>query len=418
MNFRTPKDKIFDRCRVLSICCYIISFLIPVYGVAHSIDFHWGQGITMRLMGGLTILLGFHLSELIQFLIWLANPIYIWLLLVVTQNYSQDRDFIPSFGQKIWAVTSILFASLFFFNGNIITSESGAVEEITSFRLGYWMWWAAMVLLAVAILLQEKKVKRGTSWQKYIVAFVLLIFSMLNVGVFRLNNSSTNGIHPMTGKTYCGYYQTCQRIEVTFTSDYSLIAEISSTDFVGHGTEKYEGQFIYYPPYISPYWNGNSIDMKYALLDKDKDELIIYGLDATYYLYRSQVSEQGITNWPLLLHHEVEQNQNDYYDLPKDPKISGYGTNAQELRLPEGYHLTYQQIMERQLQKLHYDPEFCDCFTTFGREEDWLNYEDDSLQIVFERMNIQTKGKRVVGLRDYSVIPAFVYDKRKTRLLQ
>lgn len=220
----------------------------------------------------------------------------------------------------------------------------------------------------------------------------------------------------MTGKTYCGYYQTCQRIEVTFTSDYSLIAEISSTDFVGHGTEKYEGQFIYYPPYISTYWNGNSIDMKYALLDKDKDELIIYGQDATYYLYRSLVSEQGITNWPLLMHHEVEQNQNDYYVLPKDPKISDYGTNAQELRLPEGYHLTYQQIMERQLQKLHYDPEFCDCFTTFGREEDWLYYEDDSLQIVFERMYIQTKGKRVVGLRDYSVIPAFVYDKRKTRL--
>ena len=67
------------------------------------------------------------------------------------------------------------------------------------------------------------------------------------------------------------------------------------------------------------------------------------------------------------------------------------------------------------LQKLHYDPEFCDCFTTFGREEDWLNYEDDSLQIVFERMCIQTKGKRVVGLRDYSVIPEVIYDKRENQ---
>lgn len=44
-----------------------------------------------------------------------------------------------------------------------------------------------------------------------------------------------------------------------------------------------------------------------------------------------------------------------------------------------------------------------------------MTYEDDSLQIVFERMCIQTQGKRVIGFRDYSVIPEVIFDKRQKR---
>lgn len=415
MNFIPPKDKLFDRCRVLSICCYIISFQLPVYGLSNSIVLHWGQGITMGLMGGLTILLGFHLSELIQFLIWLANPMYIQLMLVVSHNYSRNKDFIPSLGQKLNAVASVVFASLFFINGKIITSESGVANEINTFHIGYWLWWSAMVLLAAALLLQEKKVKSGTSWQKYIVAFVLLIFTMLIIGGYRFTRPSSSGLNPMTGKTYSGPYETCKRIEVTFTSDYEMEAVVSSTDVVGHGTLVYSKHYYYIQPYVIADSFRNPIDMQYAIFNKESDQLIIYGRDATYYLSPTQIENQGITNWPLLAQHEVDQRQNDYYVLPKDSIIFSYATNAKELRLPEGYHLSYQQILERQLRKLHYDPESCDCFTTYGREEDWLHYEDDSLQIVFERMCIQTQGHRVVGLRDYSVIPEVIYDKRENQ---
>lgn len=418
MKCKLFSDKLFNRCWMLSLVSYAISFLLPVYGVANSIELHWGEGIGMALMGGLTIMLGYHVSEFVQFLIWLANPMYIQLMLVVAHNYSRNKDFLPTLGQKLWAVTCVLLASWFFFGGQIITSESGAVNEVTSFRLGYWMWWAAMVLLAAALLLQEKTVKPGSSWQYYLIAFVLLIFTMITVGGYRLSCSSTSRSYPMTGKTYSGYYKTCQRIEVSFTSDFTLLAVVSSTDFVGHGSERDDGHYTYHSPFIDAYWHGNTVDMQYALLDQDADELIIYGKEDTYYLRRKPIADQGVTNWPMLIHHLVDQSENEYYVLPQDSKTFGYGTNAQELRLPEGYHLSYQQILERQLQKMHYNREFNDCFTTYGREEDWLHYEDDSLQIVFERMCIQTQGHRVVGIRDYSVIPEVIYDKRKTRLQQ
>lgn len=54
---------------MLSLVSYAISFLLPVYGVANSIELHWGEGIGMALMGGLTIMLGYHVSEFVQFLI-------------------------------------------------------------------------------------------------------------------------------------------------------------------------------------------------------------------------------------------------------------------------------------------------------------------------------------------------------------
>lgn len=55
----------------------------------------------------------------------------------------------------------------------------------------------------------------------------------------------------------------------------------------------------------------------YALLDKDKDELIIYGWDNTYYLHRNQDAKQGVTNWTLLVHRVVKQNQSDNWDVLK-----------------------------------------------------------------------------------------------------
>lgn len=107
--------------------------------------------------------------------------------------------------------------------------------------------------------------------------------------------------------------------------------------------------------------------------------------------------------------------ENDYYIVGQDTLIHGYGTDAQQLRLPAGYHLTYDQIYQRQIKKIRLDKDGC-LPILYEQENKVLNYEDDSLQIVFSHLTFLTTGlNKPLGLMDYSAIPLVVYDKRKKR---
>ena len=59
----------------------------------------------------------------------------------------------------------------------------------------------------------------------------------------------------------------------------------------------------------------------------------------------------------------------------------------------------------------------CDKALVYEDSYDILNYEDDTLKIVFERMCVgfryDSNGKPRNCIRDYSVLPKIIYDKRK-----
>ena len=142
--------------------------------------------------------------------------------------------------------------------------------------------------------------------------------------------------------------------------------------------------------------------------------MIMYGADNTYYL--GQSNRENVVNHPMSYNERVIIPDNGYYVVDSDSLIDGYGTDVQQLRLPEGYHLTYAQIQERQIQKIGGLHEDGTLPILYHRENEVLNYEDDSLMMVFSRLCFETDGSNhLIGLKDYSVIPLIVYDKRRMR---
>lgn len=154
-DMKMHKDT-FRICWLLAILCYVVSFVMPVYNEVGDNALHWGQGVTMFFMGWLTILLGFTWSCISQFLVWMANPIFLRLLIAVTQRYNNNKEFLPTRGEILRAIVCVILGALFLVGGGIISDEGGGFHTISTYHIGYWLWWGAMVLFLVALLLKAR----------------------------------------------------------------------------------------------------------------------------------------------------------------------------------------------------------------------------------------------------------------------
>ncbi len=223
---------------------------------------------------------------------------------------------------------------------------------------------------------------------------------------------------PLNGLSFAGAYKTCEYIELTFYGTNNVSARITGTDlFGGCASDKIKGHYKYKAPYILIEWKG-SVDMSYIEYDTLGQQMIMYGANDTYYLDNKPIGQELTpVNYWSYFNENVKLTDNDYYIVERDSYINGYGTDAQRLRLPKGYTLTYDQIMKRQLQKIGGLKKDSILPITFGLENELLQYEDDTLKIVFSRLCFQTEGNnKLIGMRDYSIVPKIVYDKRKHKL--
>ncbi|GEM_PF-5715718 len=410
-------QKMYTRCSRLSILCYIVSFVLPVYST-HLDEVQFGQGIWMFLFGWFVI---FHRL----FFVWLSNPIFIILHCKVLLKNKRNEDFVSSLGMRIAAYLSVFFGILFFLVGEIIENEGGCVLPIKAFHIGYWMWEVSMILLAVALMaksVEQTIAYRIVGWYLRVasrISFIKKLLVAVSVAVvlelFALRGFLESNLPEgtLSGIEMNGSYQTCERIRLSFMADDKVVATISSVDFVGHFTKDVNGRYSYKPPYIFIEWDG-VVDMKYIYFDSVEKRMIMYGADKTYYL--GQPKRENVVNYPMSYNERVIIPDNDYCVVDHDSLIDGYGTDAQQLRLPDGYNLTYAQIQERQIRKIGGLHEDGTLPILYHRENQVLNYEDDSLMIVFSRLCFETDGSNhLIGLKDYSVIPLIVFDKRKMR---
>ena len=90
--------------------------------------------------------------------------------------------------------------------------------------------------------------------------FASAVYSLMLMVVICSCSSSEDGL---AGREYDGYYKTCERISIEFEKDSKVVAEISSTDFVGHFSDRVYGHYEYKHPYITINWTE---------VDSDNDE--------------------------------------------------------------------------------------------------------------------------------------------------
>jgi len=411
-------NKLFRYCWYGSVVCYILSFVPPVYSLRPD-DIQFGQGLFMLVWGWAP-------AGLFQFLAWFANPVYFILRVGVRTKTNSQGQFTSTRAMRFIASVIVVLGLFFFLDGKLINDEGGCPKKILTFHIGYWMWEASMVLLALALMAkseEESVAHRVVEVYlrltgkipvivKVLIAIALGILLEWNaMSSLRQKDNEEKG--PLFSMYFTGNYNCYEKIRVQFRGNNKVIATISSTDSVSYTSKEIVGRYTYDAPYVFVNWEEWFL-MKYMEYDSIGHRMIMYCNENTSCLYQYSRQEENITNHPFYYSERVIYPDNDYYIVDRDMRINAYGTNARELRLPEGYRLSYSQIFDHMMRKFNIEN---GRLTIFDECEDKvLKYEDDSLLIVFDRMNIvTTSSNEPLRIEDYSAVPMVVFDKRKKR---
>ncbi len=135
-----PKEERLHRFKV-----YILAISIVIYCVSFSFDAITyndfdGQkthsSFSLLIMGGLAILGG----GLFEWLVWLANPLYLLGLMYLVKVQKVSR---------IFSLISFILGLSFFNWTEILAAENGRTASIESFNMGYWLWILSLLVLAV-----------------------------------------------------------------------------------------------------------------------------------------------------------------------------------------------------------------------------------------------------------------------------
>ena len=115
--------------------------------------------------------------------------------------------------------------------------------------------------------------QKTTRYTKLHSRFASAVYSLtLMVAMCSCSSSEDS----LTGREYDGYYKTCERISIEFEKDSRVVAEISSTDFVGHFSDRVYGQYEYKHPYITINWTEvDSDNDEYKSVISSPDSIII-----------------------------------------------------------------------------------------------------------------------------------------------
>ena len=108
---------------------------------------------------------------------------------------------------------------------------------------------------------------------KFHSRFASAVYSLILLAAMCSCSSSEDGL---TGREYEGYYKTCERISIEFEKDSKVVVEISSTDFVGHFSDRLYGHYEYKHPYITINWTEvDSDNDEYKSIISSPDSIII-----------------------------------------------------------------------------------------------------------------------------------------------
>lgn len=88
----------------------------------------------------------------------------------------------------------------------------------------------------------------------FVIKYWWVFLCLVAVSLYSCDNNN------LTGKSYQGYYNACERIYIEFESNSQVEGEISSTDFVGRFTDYVRGHYEYKHPYIIITWTKADSD--------------------------------------------------------------------------------------------------------------------------------------------------------------
>lgn len=94
------------------------------------------SSLEVFLMGGTAILGG----GLFEWLVWMANPLYVIAILLFFSNLK---------GSMVFSVNSLIIAYSFMNWEEILAAENGRNAQIVSLGLGYWCWLASILILVL-----------------------------------------------------------------------------------------------------------------------------------------------------------------------------------------------------------------------------------------------------------------------------
>ena len=115
------------------------------------------------------------------------------------------------------------------------------------------------ILYSFFITLQKinKQINRNLAeyiMKHFVIKYWWVFLCLVAVSLYSCDNNN------LTGKSYQGYYNACERIYIEFESNSQVEGEISSTDFVGRFTDYVCGHYEYKHPYIIITWTKADSD--------------------------------------------------------------------------------------------------------------------------------------------------------------
>ncbi|MFC4687534.1 hypothetical protein ACFO4P_11375 [Epilithonimonas pallida] len=128
---------------IFSIIVFIISLFQPAFFIDREDSDAYSNSLFLLALGWMSFLGG----GFVPFIIWLANPIYIISIFLISKSFK--------FGiiTSLWSIfLAIIFANL----NSILTSESGSDSKITYLGLGYYLWISSFVILFISSVINLK----------------------------------------------------------------------------------------------------------------------------------------------------------------------------------------------------------------------------------------------------------------------
>ncbi|PXV68808.1 hypothetical protein CLV62_10172 [Dysgonomonas alginatilytica] len=131
-----------DKTKLCIILLSLIVFIASLTQTAFTYDDYDGvkthSSISLLIMGGIVVVGG----GLLEWFIWLANPLYLFGLFYF---YTNNR-------KCIYFLVSASILSLSFTTWNeILAAENGRLATIKSLELGYWLWVISILVSTIAI---------------------------------------------------------------------------------------------------------------------------------------------------------------------------------------------------------------------------------------------------------------------------
>lgn len=146
MNNNLNKIKIFTF--LFSLTAFVVSLTQSALTYTDFDGQKIHSSISLLFMGGLAVLGG----GLLEWLIWLANPLYFIALFFF---YKSNKS------SKIYSIAATTLALSFSNWKVILAAENGREATIHHLNLGYWLWVLSMTVLSIGTIYYFKQLNKN-----------------------------------------------------------------------------------------------------------------------------------------------------------------------------------------------------------------------------------------------------------------